>query len=397
MVQNGKAAGERQPAQDAGAWPALREQVAFSPRRVASPDNGNVEPPAWMSRLDRELRPVRLQRPPLTDPNATQLEAPSNDADARALEDLPTSHLAVPQVERDARLEALDDVEQLETRPLQSQRPAPAQRTLEANAPSPSSRQQPQPTQWPSYKQQKINPLSNGIGGFAQSRQQVEDYRSPVYQAPVTPAIPISQPGFLPVLPAAPSPTGGVEVRPQPTKRRGHLRLLIVAVALVVLLIAGAFVWAVKLQLFSVPGVTNTSVAYQNSSLGFSLRYPQGWTAQANASLSSVSFFDANHTDQFNLVLASTSGQTIAQYIKKTTTQLGMTAQKSLTPFTFAGASWQAVQGTVLQSGATYTETLMVTTHGTQFYMLLQMAPATTYSDADHLFFAPARASFQFI
>ncbi len=323
-----------------------------------------------MSHLDRELRPVRLKRPPITDPNATQLEAPSNNADARALEDLPTSHLAVPQAARDAHPEVLDDVEQLETRPLQSQRPAPAQRTLEANVPSSSSRQQPQPGQWPPYKQQKVNPL--------------------------TPAIPISQPGFLPAPPVAPYPTGGVEVRPQPTKRRGHLRLLIVTVALVVLLIAGAFVWAVKLQLFSVPGVTNTTVAYQNSSLGFSLRYPQGWTVQANAPLSAVSFFDANHTDQFNLTLASMNGQTIAQYIKKTTTQLGMTAQKSLTPFTFAGTSWQAVQGTVLQSGATYTEALMVTTRGNQFYALLQMAPATTYSDADHLFFAPVRASFQF-
>jgi hypothetical protein len=74
-----------------------------------------------------------------------------------------------------------------------------------------------------------------------------------------------------------------------------------------------------------------------------------------------------------------------------------LTAQKNLSPITFAGTSWQQVQGTVLVSGATDTVTVLVAMRGDHFYTIAQMAPAVTYADADHLFFSILRASFQFL
>jgi hypothetical protein len=154
--------------------------------------------------------------------------------------------------------------------------------------------------------------------------------------------------------------------------------------------------WIVTDHPFDVPAVTSTSVAFKNAPLGFSLQYPQGWTAQVDVQHGKASFFDANHTDQCNLSTVADSQLSINQYIKNTTSQLSMTGQKNLQPLTFAGHTWQQVRGTVLLNGATFTETLLVTTNGNRLYGLLFMAPASTYANADRLFFAPIRASFRF-
>lgn len=153
--------------------------------------------------------------------------------------------------------------------------------------------------------------------------------------------------------------------------------------------------WIVMAKPFDVPEITNTTISYQNSSLRFSLRYPQGWQAQPSSQ--GVSFADANATDQVNVLMEAGNGQSIDQFMKKEETQLGMTGQKSLPALAFAGASWQVAQGSILQSGATYQATLLVTSRGNAFYALVQMAPATTYANADRYFFSGIRSSFQFL
>lgn len=161
------------------------------------------------------------------------------------------------------------------------------------------------------------------------------------------------------------------------------------------LLLGGVVTWLVEFHPFEVPPITQTTTTFQNAGMGVSFQYPQGWIAQINAQHGS--FFDANHTVQFNLDVVQKSGLSAAQYIKNTTGQLGMTGQKSLPPLVFAGQSWSQERGSVLQSGATYTETLLVTMHTGRLYALLLMAPAPVYANADPLFFAPVRSSFKFV
>lgn len=173
--------------------------------------------------------------------------------------------------------------------------------------------------------------------------------------------------------------------------------LVLVLVLLLLLLVGGVVAWINVAQPFAVAGITRTSAAFSNNDLGIALQYPQGWAAQVDQSRGAAYFYDPNHTDQVNILKVAINGQSIDQYIKKEESQLGMTTPKSQAPLTFAGATWQQVQGTVLLSGATYTETLLVTTHGNHFYALVQMAPAPTYTGADHLFFATMRSSMQFL
>ncbi len=404
VVQNGNSAGTGRTWQpEQRARPVLREQVAFPPQRFTSSGVADTaQPPAWMDRLEQHLH---------TSPTPHELrvrvwEASSSTIDEDTREDgsggqeideLPTREHAVSGASGKSEVNAVNvvnavsgisDVEDLPTSRLA--------------VPSTSNSVQVEEDDAPGIEQLETRPVQTPQLG------QPANARPFMQPAPVTPAIPVSQPGFAPMPVAAPTssapaPTGSpVLPAPTPTKaqpaRRGRpARLLVVAAALVLLLIAGFVVWVVKFQPFAVPGITNTTVAYTSSSLGFSLSYPQGWTAQEDAQHSTASFFDANHTDQFNVALASPNGQTIAQYSKKLTTQLGLTGQKSLLPISFAGASWQGVQGTILQKGASYSATVLVTMHGSRLYALIQMAPASTYADAERLFYAPARASFRFL
>jgi hypothetical protein len=173
-----------------------------------------------------------------------------------------------------------------------------------------------------------------------------------------------------------------------------------VAVVLVILLLllgGGLAYWIIAYQPFSVPAITRTSLPFTNTNLGIALRYPQGWTTQLDSAHQTVSFFDANRIDQVNITVTASNSSNIPSFVNKEVTQLGLTAQKNLSPITFAGTSWQQVQGTRLISGATDTETVLVAMHGKQFYTIAQVAPAVTYADADRLFFSILRASFQFL
>jgi hypothetical protein len=203
-------------------------------------------------------------------------------------------------------------------------------------------------------------------------------------------------PARLPVQPLQPARTAAPVIR-QPARRRGSSRLFMIGALLVVLLIGGVVTWLVEFHPFEVPAITQTTAPFQNASLGVSFQYPQGWIAQVDTQHGAASFFDANHTVQFNLNAVAKSGLSVDQYVKNTTGQLGMTGQKSLPPPAFAGQSWSQERGSVLQSGATYTETLLVTMHAGRLYALLLMAPAPIYANADRLFFEPLRASFQFL
>ena len=75
---------------------------------------------------------------------------------------------------------------------------------------------------------------------------------------------------------------------------------------------------------------------------------------------------------------------------------LGMTGQRTQPEVSFAGATWQKIQGSVQQSGANYTATLLVTVHREHYYTILQLAPSSTYPLEEQLIFSKMRSSFQF-
>lgn len=296
-------------------------------------------------------------------------EDDSYEDDEPAFEDLPTSHLHSVEDLPTSHLRSVsrngvrqNDIDQVDTRVMQAQQPAP---------PAP----RPFPAQVELLRQQ---------------------YQHSATRGPLTPSLPVSQPGGMqPVAPYVAPPVSKKNARP--VTRNSKTRLIMLTILLVVLLIGGVATWLIAFQIFGGQDITATTISYQNANLGFALEYPQGWTAQANTQATTITFSDATHTDQFMLSSTAQNGLTIAGYIKKITTQLGMTGEKNQPPLTFAGATWQQVQGSVLLSGATYDTVILVSTHAGRLYALQQMAPASTYAGAERLFFAPVRATFRFV
>jgi hypothetical protein len=109
-----------------------------------------------------------------------------------------------------------------------------------------------------------------------------------------------------------------------------------------------------------------------------------------------VSFYDSNHTDQVNITVVAADSQGLSNYTAKMVSSLGITGQKTLAELSFAGTTWQQIQGSVQQSGASYTATLLSTTHGGHYYTILQLAPSSTYPLEEQLVFSKMRSSFQF-
>ena len=173
--------------------------------------------------------------------------------------------------------------------------------------------------------------------------------------------------------------------------------LFIVLAFVLVLLVVGVIAWALVLQPFSVPTVTNPQQHFHDTRFGLSLSYPTGWHVQVDAKASVLHFADSTSTAQVNITVSNAAGANEALYAQKLIPQLGMTNVKSSATLTFAGTSWLQFQGSVLEKGASYTETLLVTVHGAHLYTLAQLAPQGIYTQEDHLVFAPMRSSLQFL
>ena len=283
----------------------------------------------------------------------------------------------------------------LPTRPMPAHLSVPAQlhaqRSSDRRFPAQSYRQAVPPQSSPGQmKDQQQQAFSAPVGpGQAQIRQQS-----------VMPSSPFSSPGFQqPVAMQAPA-IDERAVRPAPAaprRRKSKFRLLVALVMLLILLVGGLIYWLVAYQPFSVPAVTSTSLSFRNANLGIALQYPQGWTSRLDSAHQTASFFDGNRVDQLTISVSSSNGASATTYASKEAARLGLTAQKNLTPITFAGTTWQRVQGTLLVSGASDIETVLVAQHANHFYTMTQIAPAATYAGADGLFFSIFRSSFQFL
>ena len=232
-------------------------------------------------------------------------------------------------------------------------------------------------------QRQPIQPLN----GFA---------NSPAMQRPVTP-VPLPQSQIPPAQPSRQTPPVSMPVPSLTRPNKDHRkRLAIVFGLLLILLLGGVIAWVIIAQPFSVPEITKTTQNFNDTSLAVSLQYPQNWAVDVNKQNGNVSFYDDNRTDQVNITVVVAGYQSIDQYITKTVSSVGITAQRTQPEVSFAGAMWQQIQGSVQESGANYTATLLVTMHGEHYYTILQLAPTPTYPLEEQLVFSKMRSSFQF-
>jgi hypothetical protein len=219
---------------------------------------------------------------------------------------------------------------------------------------------------------------------------------SPAIQSPVTP-MPLPQSQYPPAQPSRQTPPVSMPVPPLVRPKKGKRTLFAIVIGLLfILLLGGVIAWVIVAQPFAVPEITNTTRNFKDTSLAVSLQYPQNWAVDENKQNGTVSFYDVNHTDQVNITVVVAGNQSIDQYLARTMSSVGISAQRTQTEVSFAGATWHQIQGSVQESGANYTATLLVTMHGEHYYSILQLAPSPTYPLEEQLVFSKMRSSFQF-
>lgn len=392
------------------------------------------DPPAWMKQLEnsfannrskvplRELNVKVWDEEETGDLPSTESETDVDDADLPMVDSLPTSPLLVaassPGIAPPAQtppsfpgigVSKEDVAEDLPTKPYLADPPQNASQRHVSPLPGMDgahdtvSQEQIENMATRPYAAQSRK-ISQGVENPVQSRQAQakqtppEMMISPAMQRPVTPApIVLQQPQFPPVPAARQTPPMSIPVTSKAQgKKKNRKPLVIVFSLLLIAILGGVIAWVVIAQPFTVPEITRTTQNFTNTSPGLSLQYPQNWSAAVNKKQGSVNFYDTNHTDQVNINVVVTGNQNLTQYVSKMVSSLGITGQKTQPERSFAGASWQQVQGTVQESGASYTATLFATMHGEYFYTILQLAPSSTYPLEEQLVFSKIRSSFQF-
>jgi hypothetical protein len=181
-------------------------------------------------------------------------------------------------------------------------------------------------------------------------------------------------------------------------QRKSRKSIAIVLFLLILLVVAGGVgAWIVLYQPFSMPLITQPQQQLSNTQLGFSLLYPRGWQSQLDRGKATVQLFDSSHTAQVDIVVGAAPNGDVSQYLQQQASQLGLTAIKKGATRSFAGETWQQVQGNVQQSGASYTETLLATTRKSNLFTIKLLAPQTTYTEEEQVAFSKICSSFQFL
>jgi hypothetical protein len=364
------------------------DTIRFCPgcgKRVASSHplkkSLSQDPPAWMKQLETSLTNNRSKVPlrelnikvwdqeePI-EPTLPENEVDTAEAEQDVVDGLPTkphvvasspiistpsqTHSSIPGIDRDEE----DVAEALPTHPHMASLPQNTSKNHVVSSPGVD------------------------FGSGVTSHDELEDIETQPYKAQPFRQTP---PGSMPVPPLA---------RP---KRNNHKLLALVFGLLLFLLLGGLIAWVIAAKPFAVPEITKTTQNFHNASLGLILQYPQNWSVDVNKQNGTVSFYDDNHTDQVNITVVLADNQGMNQYITETVSSLAMTGQKKQAELSFAGTTWQQIQGSVQKSGASYTASLLITIHRGRYYTILQLAPSSTYPLEEQLVFSKMRSSFQF-
>jgi hypothetical protein len=386
---------------------SIREQIAQQPTYRSSRRSTQDEPPSWMSHLgdglQRKVSSEGLEAEPTEQlPEKTMVVPPavqefSMDDDP---EDLPTKPLVADspgiQSQRNTALSPhakmqhahFDDdaAEYLDTIPLATQMEA---KSTHASSPGEAIQRQERPTlRYDDAPNRTPYPgFSPSTPGYLRSVNQHDQERmgvSSATQVQVGRQTPPAQPAVSSFRPSQ--------------QRKTRKSSAIVLFLLILLVVAGGVgAWIVLYQPFSMPLITQPQQQLSNTQLGFSLLYPSGWQSQLDRGKATVQLFDSSHTAQVDIVVGAAPNGDLSQYLQQQANQLGMTAIKKGATRSFAGETWQQVQGNVLQSGASYTETLLATTRKSNLFTIKLLAPQTTYTEEEQVAFSKICSSFQFL
>ena len=356
---------------------ARPEQVAqHSPPRPAR-HSVPGDPPSWMSQLDSQLH--------------NQGKVPSDRLKSGQPQPSPSKTPTAP----------FHDVEHLNTVPLST---APSVQPISQPVKPPG-----QHREW----EQPSNPETSSIEYPTRDRpaHQSAPAYTPSYSRPPVQNVQ-ERSSIPPVFTPPPDTVSTQEVGQAPLQepglgnrysisprpgRKSRKPLAIVLVFLVLLVVVGGVgAWVVVAQPFAVPGITQPQQNFKDARLGFSLLYPNGWRFQVDRRKATAHFYDSSSTAQVNIVVRPSNGEDLGQYLQQEASQLGVTGQKKGPALSFASASWQQMQGSVLERGASYTETVVVTVHSQHLFTMLLLAPQITYAQEDQLVFSGIRSSFQF-
>jgi hypothetical protein len=137
--------------------------------------------------------------------------------------------------------------------------------------------------------------------------------------------------------------------------------------------------------------------SFSDTKLGFSVHYPTDWLVQVDYKRSIAHFHDSTQTGKVDIAVSSGAGASdIAQYLQRQASQLGMTNLMTEPSRSFAGTSWQQVQGKLSQEGVSYSVTMLTTMRGNRLYLLTQTSPQSTYNEEEELIFSVMRTSLHF-
>lgn len=422
------------------------EHLPFAP---VSDAKGEAEPVAAKASIDWQALsgPVAMPDPePAVEESTRQIEEDrQEEAEESGVEDLPTVPLAVPEVAKQQpsitiertstpapgkQSPAQEEIEDLPTRPMPASQAGPRSPFPPTAPQSLQSREReqrsapismvPNPPSSPGAYRQVPAPPTNtpqipGVpasppemrGRVPAPNSQPGQIFNPASMA--APRGPLSSPGntaFQPQPPAAqqrppafaPAAPRSAETDATPARpRKKRMKPLQITLLVVLIIVAGGGAYVFYYQSSSGGAVAQPYQTFQNSALGVSLNYPQGWTSSVNQGQTSVHFADSSQTGQVTLSIAAQNAQSLTQYIGQQNTQLGITAPQLEPTITFGGASWQQEKGSVVQRGVTYMLNLYATQHGAHIYTLIFIAPPPVYGRMEQENFAPLRTSFRFI
>lgn len=345
--------------------------------QARSPALAPSDTPVWGTRHSHSVPQEQIAQQPRHPANAAGHELRVKVWESN--KDEPVKAISVPQEEMPESVKTEEAVSSLPTVPLMGSVLAPTK---------PSQTPEESPPVVPSPDVQDVNKARQATVEQLDTTP-LTSYSPKELVKPLTPA-PSVAPALLQRQNVFPMRASDLSVRSR--------RPLFIGLALIVaLIVIGSIAWAIVLQPFSVPTVTNPQQHFRDTRFGLSLSYPTGWRVQVDTKASALHFADSTNTAQVNITTSNAAGTNEALYAQKLLSQLGMTNVKPAASLTFAGAHWLQFQGSVLEKGASYTETLLVTVHGAHLYTLAQLAPQDIYTQEDHLIFTPIRSSLRFL
>ena len=202
----------------------------------------------------------------------------------------------------------------------------------------------------------------------------------------------------IPVSKAA-SIQGRAQTSPLPLLGRGNGKQrskfsVWLPVLLVALILIGVVSWLLFLQL--APS-TDPWQSFSDAKLGFSVCYPIDWLVQIDRKQSVVHFHDSTQTSKVDIsIFSRTIASDTEQFLQQQALQLDMTGVTTIPSRSFAGTSWQQVQGKLSQEGVNYSVTMLATVYSNRLYLLTQTSPQSTYNDEETLIFSVIRANLHF-